>query len=67
MGSTKKVSQQGVLRELGKIGFAQVEQEAVKPGDKMKALEMMVRLLGLDEPEEKVLKRLDEVLEKMDG
>ena len=66
MGRMKKVSQKGVLRELGKIGFADMGEEVVKPGDKMKALEMMVKLLGMDAPEEKVLKRLDEVLEKIE-
>ena len=41
-----------VIQELKKIGFADIEIETLKPSDKIKALEIIARMLGYDKPEE---------------
>lgn len=38
-----------IIAELKKIGFANVDMEAVRPTDKIKALETISRLLGFFE------------------
>lgn len=38
-----------IVEELKKIGFAEVNEEAVRPTDKIKALDAMARLLGFFE------------------
>lgn len=38
-----------IIEELRKIGFANIDTEAVRPTDKIKALETMSRLLGFFE------------------
>lgn len=42
-----KLQQYRVLRELSQIGFANVDLEAVKPSEKLKALEMLMKHLGM--------------------
>ena len=45
-----EITQDMIVDELGKLGFADIETEFLKPSDKIKALELMARMLGLDRP-----------------
>ncbi len=65
MAESLAISQEGILGELKKIGFAEVETGPVKPTDKMKALEMMIKVLGFDMPKDGSLEQLDKVLEQI--
>lgn len=46
-----EITQDMIIDELKKIGFADVNIDTMKPSDKIKALELMARMLGIDRPE----------------
>lgn len=46
-----EITQEMIVNELCKLGFAEVDAELLKPSDKIKALELTARMLGLDRPE----------------
>ena len=46
-----EITQEMIVNELCKLGFAEVDTELLKPSDKIKALELTARMLGLDRPE----------------
>lgn len=46
-----EMTQDMIIDELKKIGFADVDTDTMKPSDKIKALELMARMLGIDRPE----------------
>ena len=41
------VTEEGVLAELARLAFADLEVSGLKPGEKLRALEMLARYLGL--------------------
>lgn len=45
-----EITQEMIVNELCKLGFAEVDTELLKPSDKIKALELTARMLGLDRP-----------------
>ncbi len=45
-----QITQERVARELARIGFADINPEDVKPGDKNRALAYLGKLLGLEAP-----------------
>lgn len=47
-----EITQDMIVGELKKIGFADIDTEALKPSDKIKALEIIARMLGIDRPED---------------
>lgn len=57
-----------IIDEACKIGFADIDLSKVRPADKIKALETIARLLGLDEQsEDRRLTQLDMYLESLGG
>lgn len=46
-----EITQDMIIDELKKIGFADIDTDTMKPSDKIKALELMARMLGIDRPE----------------
>lgn len=46
-----EITQEMIVNELCKLGFAKIDAELLKPSDKIKALELTARMLGLDRPE----------------
>lgn len=46
-----EITQDMIIDELKKIGFADVNIDTMKPSDKIKALGLMARMLGIDRPE----------------
>lgn len=58
-----------IIEEACKIGFADIDMSKVRPADKIKALEAIARLLGLDkDPEEKNIgKWFNDYLELLGG
>ena len=47
-----KITQDMIIDELRKLGFAEIDTDSLKPADKLKALELIARMLGLDKPKE---------------
>lgn len=47
-----KITQDMIIDELRKLGFAEIDADSLKPADKLKALELIARMLGLDKPKE---------------
>lgn len=45
-----EITQDTLINQLKQIGFADVETDFLKPADKIKAIEVMARMLGLDRP-----------------
>ena len=45
-----EITQNVLIEQLKSIGFSDVNPDFVKPSDKIKALEVMARMLGLDRP-----------------
>lgn len=45
-----EITQEMIVNELCKLGFAQIDAGLLKPSDKLKALELTARMLGLDRP-----------------
>ena len=63
-----KIDRNEIIEQLKSIGFADISHEAIKPSDKIKALELMVKMLGMDKPEgDDSLNRLDKVLGRIEG
>ena len=59
-----EINQDSILQELAKMGFADIDPEYIKPADKIKALEVIAKLLGLDKPDDSVkLEQLEKLLE----
>ena len=68
IASDNKIERNDIVEHLKSIGFADISHEAIKPSDKIKALELMARILGVDKPEgDGSLNRLDEVLGRIEG
>lgn len=63
-----EITQDMIIGELHKLGFADIDTDNLKPSDKIKALELMARMLGLDRPETEndtgVIEKLIEGLKK---
>ena len=47
-----EITQDMIIDELRKLGFAEIDTDSLKPADKLKALELIARMLGLDKPKE---------------
>lgn len=45
------ITRDAILTELKRVGFCDVDPDRVKPADKLRALELLARILGLDSPE----------------
>lgn len=45
-----RITQTELIEQLKSIGFADIDFECLKPTDKIKALELIARMLGLDKP-----------------
>lgn len=45
-----EITQDMIIDELRKLGFADMDTDLLKPSDKIKALELMARMLGYDRP-----------------
>ncbi len=45
------ITRDAILAELKRIGFCDVDLDRVKAADKLRALETLARILGLDQPE----------------
>lgn len=43
-----EITQEKVIEQLTKIGFADIDVRNIKPADKIKALEAITKILGLD-------------------
>lgn len=68
--STRKkngIKRDDIITELKRLGFADINTENIKPADKIKALELITKLLGLDKPETDILYQLDKVLDRIEG
>lgn len=48
-----QITRRDLLEELGYIAFAGMDSRAFRPEHKIKALELMAKMLGMDKPEEK--------------
>lgn len=46
-----EVTQEEILLQLKKIGLSDVDAEDIKVADKLKAMDMMIRMLGYDKPQ----------------
>ena len=46
-----EVTQEEILLQLKKIGLSDVDMEDIKVADKLKAMDMMIRMLGYDKPQ----------------
>lgn len=46
-----QISRNDIINQLKVLGFADIEEDRLKPSDKIKALELMARMLGYDRPE----------------
>lgn len=58
-----KIRREDIVRELKTIGFAEISEDSVRVRDKIKALEVLTQILGLDKTDnEDILKKLDNVL-----
>ena len=51
MATKNSIERSDLLDQLKLIGFADISHEAIKPSDKIKALELMAKMLGMDKPE----------------
>ena len=68
IAADNKIDRNEIIEQLKDIGFADLDPDSIKPSDKIKALELMARMLGVDKPEgDDSLNRLDEVLGKIEG
>lgn len=43
-----------VIRQLERIGLSDIDPEDVRIADKLKALDMLIKMLGYDKPDEQV-------------
>lgn len=46
-----QISRNDIINQLKALGFADIDEDRLKPSDKIKALELMARMLGYDRPE----------------
>lgn len=46
-----RISRNDLIAQLKNIGFADIELENIKPADKIKAIELIAKMLGFDKPE----------------
>ena len=46
-----RISKNDIISQLGSIGFCDIDEEYIKPADKIKALELIAKLMGYDKPE----------------
>jgi phage terminase small subunit len=51
MAEENQIDRTEILEQLKKIGFADIDLENIRTTDKIKALEIMARMLGFDRPE----------------
>lgn len=49
-----EVTQEEILLQLKKIGLSDVDAEDIKVADKLKAMDMMIRMLGYDKPQNEI-------------
>lgn len=49
MEEENRIEKNDILAHLGRIGFADVDCGNIRPGEKIKALELMAKLLGYDQ------------------
>lgn len=47
-----KITRGDLLEQLGRIAFADIDSSVFRPEHKIKALELMAKMLGMDKPEE---------------
>lgn len=45
------ITRDAILTELKRVGFSNVDADRIKPADKLRALELLARIMGLDSPE----------------
>ena len=55
-----------IIDALKSIGFAEIDKKTIRPKDAIRALEVISKMLGYDEPITDDLDKLDAVLEKLD-
>lgn len=61
------ITQDDIIQELKKIAFADVDESLIRPADKIKAVEVMARICGLDRPDNTdVIDKLDNVIDGID-
>ncbi len=46
-----RISRNDIINQLKMIGFADIDPDSIKPADKIKALELISKMLGLDRPD----------------
>lgn len=46
-----RISRNDIIKQLKMIGFADIDPDSIKPADKIKALELISKMLGLDRPD----------------
>lgn len=46
-----RISRNDIINQLKMIGFADIDPDSIKPADKIKALEFISKMLGLDRPD----------------
>lgn len=49
LAEENRIEKNDIITNLSKIGFAEVDCEHIRPGEKIKALEIMAKLLGYDQ------------------
>ena len=62
-----KIDRNDLISQLKEIGFAEINTDNVKASEKIKAIEVMARMLGLDSAENDNLSKLDKVLAEIKG
>lgn len=61
-----KISRKDLIDQVKSIAYVDLNYEAIKPSDKLKALELMARMLGYDKPETKSADgMLDQLIEDL--
>lgn len=53
MEEDNRISKNDIITHLSKIGLSDIDAGSIKPSDKIKALELMAKMLGYDQAESK--------------
>ena len=63
-----QIKRDDIVNELKRIGFADIDIDFIRVKDKIKALELLTKILGLDKTDnEDIMKKLDDVLKTIKG
>lgn len=51
MEEENRISKNDIISQLGSIGLCDIDIDTIKPADKIKALELIAKLMGYDKPD----------------